>query len=688
MRRLAILAALVLLVAGCRGAEGDLASPGAPIILISIDTLRADRLPAYGYGSGETPHIDAFRDDAILFRRAYSPSPMTLPSHVSMLTARLPNEHGVRSNAGFTFDSTAHPSVPNVLEGAGYATGAAVSSYVLRGSTGLAGAFQWYEDSITPAPGARFDDYQRSGAITAELGLEWIREQRDRPFFFFLHLYEPHVPYEPPEPFRSRFADPYDGEIATADAIVGAFLGELKQLGLYDPALIIVTSDHGEGLGDHGEQQHSILLYREAIEVPVLVKLPGGSRAGEVVEHPVQLADLGPTILEVAGIEGLRPTPTARSLGGDLSVERDLYAETLYPRLHFGWSELRSIVRGRLHYIDSPRPELYDMVADPGERNELAAIDRRSAAALRAALASFPRGDDTPSAVDPEVARRLAALGYIGTPQSRATASALANPVDQIELLEDIRRAFESAHDDSPDAEAALRSLLERNPSLVDVRIRLAELLNTRGDSGRALEEYRTVMRTAPMPLPEVALGIAAIELREGRLEEAERHAQLAVSSFPGRAHEMLGRVALEREDIEGASREAVLAARGGQNPGAFVLEAEIAQKRGDLEGALVRLTRGKALAETLRSGPVYRLEFVRADTLARLDRLPEASAAYRREIDAFPSNLDAYAGLAVVEYLLGNAAEVESTLNEMVRRNPTPRARALAERTQRVLGA
>jgi Sulfatase len=327
--RLLIASLLAPLAIACRATP--LAFPDAPVVLVSIDTLRADHLPAYGYSRVETPHLDRFRKDAVLFASAWSPSPMTLPSHVSMLTGLLPPEHGVRNNVGYVFDGKAHASLPRLLEERGYATGAAVSSYVLRRETGLGALFGFYEDSLEAPRGQGVAEMQRPGGVTARRAAPWLDERGTRPFFFLFHIYEPHVPYDPPEPFRSRFAHPYDGEIAAADAIVGELLDRLRARGLYDRSIVIVTSDHGEGLGDHGEDQHSILLYVEAVRVPLLVKLPRSLLAGRTVETPAGLVDIAPTVLDLLGIDrplGGRGVSLRRLVEGD-APERTLYGETL-----------------------------------------------------------------------------------------------------------------------------------------------------------------------------------------------------------------------------------------------------------------------------------------------------------------------------------------------------------------------
>jgi len=256
MRRILWIIPVGLALFSCRhGSSGGETWPNAPIVLISIDTLRSDHLPVYGYQGVATPAIDGLRKDAILFEKAYSHYPLTLPSHTSLLSGLLPTHTGVRDNSGYTFDAAHHPYLPQLLKKAGYDTGAAVSAFILRRGTGLASGFDLYDDDISAGADATDADIaQRAGNITAQKALDWVKGRGAKPFFLFLHLYEPHSPYEPPEPFASRYKSvPYDGEIATADSIVGTVLAALKEQGIYDKAVVVLLSDHGEGLGEHGE---------------------------------------------------------------------------------------------------------------------------------------------------------------------------------------------------------------------------------------------------------------------------------------------------------------------------------------------------------------------------------------------------------------------------------------------------
>ncbi|HEX6200395.1 MAG TPA: sulfatase-like hydrolase/transferase, partial [Thermoanaerobaculia bacterium] len=279
---LSALAALAAACGGDRDGEALRAPEGTPVILVSVDTLRSDRLPMYGHDGVETPALDAFRKDAILFEHAYAHVPLTLPSHVSLLSGLLPPGHGVRDNLGYEARPAEHAWLPRILRENGYETGAAISAFVLRASTGFGTDFDFFEDDILQRSW-QIGESQRTGDKTLGASRAWLRSVHREPFFFLFHIYEPHQPLTPPEPFASRYPEAYDGEVASADAIVGELFAELRELGVYDRALIVFLSDHGEGLGDHGLAEHGPLLYREQIQVPLMVKLPGGELAGATV---------------------------------------------------------------------------------------------------------------------------------------------------------------------------------------------------------------------------------------------------------------------------------------------------------------------------------------------------------------------------------------------------------------------
>ena len=644
------IALIVLLCLGCAKREPW----RGPIILISVDTLRSDRLPSYGYAKGQTPNIDALRRDAVLYERAYSHCPLTLPSHTSMLTGLLPTEHGVRNNIGYRFDAAKHRTLAKILREKGYRTGAAVSSYVLRSETGIADGFDVYDD-ITQ------DQNQRSGFETLKKARAFIKAD---PFFLFFHIYEPHAPYEAPEPFRSRVADAYDAEIATADAVVGELIASLKNRGVYDDALIVFTSDHGEALWEHGEDQHGILLYREVLQVPLIIKYPKGDRAGTSVPEPFGLRNIYDVML------GSKPQPNP------------LYSETLYPRIHLGWSDLRSLIDGNYHYIESSSPELYDLARDPGEKTNLVSTERRVASSMRRTLETFPRGNTALGAIDAEEAKKLAALGYLGTPRERS--GPLPNPREEIGTLLKIKDAFQLAADHkNDDAIAAMRVLLEKNPALTDVSTRLAEVFSEEGRYLEAIDVYKAAIARQERFSPDLAIVLAIAYLKAERPREAAAHAQLALKTHPFEANEVLARVALGEQRYDDAFAHIQAAAFASNNhPRTDLLLVDLQKKTGDLALTLRTLSIAERRASEMGIAQ-QGIDHERGDILARLDRPVEAIAAYEREIARFPHHLQSYANLAIIHHIEGRQRESDAVLEKMVRANPTAQARALAKRTR-----
>jgi tetratricopeptide (TPR) repeat protein len=655
MRRLAILA--VLLLVACSRPEQKVAEK-PPIILISVDTLRSDHLPIYGYTNGATPNIDALRRDGVLYEKAWSHAPLTLPSHTSMLTGLLPTEHGVRNNIGYHFDGSKFRTLAKVLRENGYRTGAAVSSYVLRSETGIADGFEVYDDSIPVTAGAATSENQRSGFETVKRAQSFITANASQPFFLFLHLYEPHAPYEPS----------YDGEITKADTIIGELVATLKAQGIYDRAAIAFTSDHGEALWEHGEDQHGILLYREVLQVPLVIKLPHAARANTSVAEPFALRQLFHELLAQAGI------------ASEAAKNPAIYSETYYPRIHLGWSELRSLFDGRYHYIESSSPELYDVDRDPAERKNLIADERRVAASMRGELAKMPATLERMQNVDSEEAKKLAALGYIGTPKERS--GPLPNPREQIGTLKEIKRAFQLAAERRDDeAIEALRALLKTNPSM-DVSTRLGEVLLESGRAEEAIAVYEEAIQRAERFSPDLALALATAHAKAGHPAEAEKHAELALEAQPFEAHQLLARIAIDDQrfaEAEQHVRAAVAASE--QQPGALLLWADLQRAAGQYREALVTLQvveqRANALGIALQG-----IDHARADIYARTERPEQASAAYRREIEKFPHHLQSYANLAIIEFIQGHQAEAEKVLALMVEKNPHRGARELRKKT------
>ena len=558
----AFLALLTACLVACTR-QGSRTAQKPSVILISVDTLRADHLPAYGYRGVETPHIDALRRDSILFRNAYSQVPLTLASHASIFTGRLPHEHGVRDNYGYRL-SDSDETLAAILQAGGYATGGAISAEVLARSGGLARGFAFYDDAIANA-----DAPERDGGVAARSLATWIESVADRPFFAFLHLFEPHAPYAPPEPHRSRHASAYDGEIARADEIVGEFIERLRRRDLYDRSLIVFLSDHGEGLGDHGENEHGIFLYRESIHVPLLVKFPRGKGAGGSVDAPVALTDVFPTVARAAGAEvpaTMTGLPLAEPPTGPGGSGRRIYSETYYPRLRYGWSELTSLVDGRYHYIEAPRPELYDLATDPGEKKDLAGQLPPAFRSMRLELGRRRGTFEQPVDGDPERARKLASLGYITARSPEASEARLPDPKDQRPFFEfvDFQHLLSGTRD--PELIAACRDFLARSPgSLTHWRI-LADALDRSGQKREAIETLEQGLRgsaaTAPPVLRRYALErLVVLLMRAGRRGEALEVAASVELEDPealnavGVAYAEAGRLAEARASFEQALR-------------------------------------------------------------------------------------------------------------------------------------
>jgi len=664
--------------------------PNAPVFLISVDTLRADHLPLYGYTGVETPHLDALARDSVVFANAVSHVPLTLPSHASVFTGLLPFQHGVRDNLGYRLEES-HETLATFLKKKGYATGAAVSAIVLDHASGISRGFDFYEDAIESRQSAEaIGRVQRSGDRTEKILENWIEKQPSGGRLFgFLHLYEPHAPYEPPEPFRTRYAQhPYDGEIAAADAIVGSFLDFLKKKNLYDGSLIIFMSDHGEGLGDHGEDEHGLLLYRESVWVPLFVKLPRGSLSGKRVSRPAALVDVFPTVSGVlgdtvrAGLAGQSLIPLA-----DGGPDRRIYSETLYPRFHFGWSDLASLTDDRYQYIEAPRPELYDFQKDPKEKTDLAGSLPPPFRSMRLELSKIDRPMQSPGASDPETLKKLASLGYIGVAAPAAGRKDLPDPKDRlsaIDRLKDSGRLVSEHRDD--EAIALLTKLTQENPLMLDAWETLARLLRHAGRTQEALAALEQADRLTP-GTPQLMLGLAGLNREAGHLEKAQSLAAAAEAAGAGGASEELALIALARGDVATARRRAETLVSQKASRTSLLLLARVEIAQGRLPAALELLDRAREMGRQSGEPPLETLESTRGDVLARLGRDQDAEQAFRAETQAYPENFDAWSRLALVYASAGRPDAVNQVLTEMTTRVPTVAALNAAARVCEILG-
>ena len=683
MRRRGTIAAAAAVVAGigaalapgCRSREVG-TWPDAPVVLISVDTLRADRLALYGYDRGRTPHLDALGREGIVFENAYTHCPLTLPAHTSMLTGLLPPRHGVRDNSGFVLGEDASTLASRFHE-RGDATGAAVSAFVLRAATGISRGFDVYDDAIeTDAAVEDMGEQERDGAVAVRSLLAWIDGQRGHCFFAFLHLYEPHTPYAPPSPWAERFASsPYDGEVAWADELVGRFLEGLRERGLLDRSIVAFASDHGEALGDHGEQEHGFFLYRETVRVPLVLRLPGGAGGGTRVAAPVGHVDLAATLLDLAGLPAagldgvsLRPAMT----GG--APSRPVYSETFLPRYHFGWSELVSRTEDRYRYVRAPRPELYDLVTDPGERRNLAGERPADVAAMDAWLFARSGGEAAaPAPVDAQTRERLEALGYVGgTESAPVSAGPRADPKDKIATWEAYKRALVLRREgrDEPATEA-LRAVLADHPEMRDAWEALGRTLARMGREREAFEALEAAVRLAP-GRASAHLALARVFALAGRVDRAATHAEAAAATEPGEGYEILAGIRLGQGRLAEAADDARRSVRADPRraTGHFILGV-LARRAGRCEEALEEYRLAAAVQQLEKRLMVPGLHAGIADCLARAGDEAAAEREFKAEIEAIPHSREGRVGLATLYRSQGRDREARSVLAGVVSAHP-----------------
>lgn len=646
--------------AGPAGAPQALIAPGSNLLLISIDTLRADRLPAYGYTGVETPAIDRLAREGVLFRSAFTPAPLTLPAHCSLLTGLLPFSHGVRDNAGFQLSPSTR-TLAELFKARGYRTGAFVSAFVLDSRWGLDEGFDEYFDDFTVAVTdlAAMAAIQRRGVETWAEAERWLEGAGDdRPFFLWLHLFEPHTPYAPPEPFASRYpAAPYDGEIAYVDSIVAAILARLEARGALDRTAIVLVSDHGEGLGEHGEDEHGLLAYDSTLQVPWILRLPDRRFAATTVDRPVSLVDVLPTLAELFGFTPPGPidgVSVARALGARGAGGSDVvYGETFYPRLHFGWSELLTVRDARFKYISAPRPELYEYARDGGELRNVIDEHRDVAARLDQVLTkmtSHAAGKTVaPSAVDPETERRLRALGYVGGGETaRAPAGArLADPKDKTAAYRALMRGRQMLDTGQEAAGVrALEALLLEEPDLEAAHRALRDHWIGRGEAHTAIARFTALLARRPGD-PLLLQDLAAAHRATGQLAAALASVRRILDADPRHvgALRLAGEIAAEQQRHDEALGYFTRALE--QVPDS----ADIALKVAQAQLRLGRLADAEArIARTLAQHPdTTGAHYLLAQIAEHRGDAARAEAGYRREIDAHPWDYQARFNLAML---------------------------------------
>ena len=568
------------------------------IILITLDTTRADRVGFLGSQLGLTPNLDALAHEGVIFTQAYSNVPLTTASHATILSGTYPQFHHV-NDAGVPLAKSL-PYAPDILSKVGYRTAAFVGAVILDpsgGAPGFARGFQTYDAGFRARQSGedRYTTLERRGTEVVDHALSWLDKKPMGPFFLWVHLYDPHAPYDPPEPFRSRYrSNPYNGEIASTDSAVGKLLDELRARKLFDESLIIVVADHGEALGEHGERGHGIFLYDPTIHVPMLMKMPRQRSAGRKVESRVSLVDVMPTLLQVAGqgvpkvVQGESLLPLIYSAPAKAESDRPAYAESEYPHNAYGWSPLRSLRSGKYLFIDAPRPELYDALNDPSEEHDLLPTSKAVGETLGTQLRKFRARTSSASlapkqALNAQQQANLQALGYVasGEPSAPNSVAGEADPKDKIEIANQMTEAnlaleegkYEqaiqtlqsvvgkdatiaaaytdlgtawSALGDDRQAVPVLRKAVELRPKSVNAHYQLATVLFETGDLPGAALQYEAAVAGFPES-PDMHYSLAAVYVRIHREEDAKHQLLEAVRLKPKHydANLMLGQLFL-----------------------------------------------------------------------------------------------------------------------------------------------
>ena len=564
-----------LLGAGCAGLPGG-TDPIRPlnVVVVTLDTLSARHLSQYGSNRIETPAFGRVAAEGVLFEQATATVPLTLPSHTSMFTGTYPMFHGVRDNGGYYVPEDSE-TLAEVLRDAGYRTGGFVAAFVVDSRWGLDQGFERYYDDFNFREFERIslDSVQRPGDEVMDAALAWMDEVKEERFFSWIHLYDPHWPYEAPEPWASRvsgYSDaPYDAEVLFTDSLVGRLLDWLDESALADDTLLVLIGDHGESLGRHREGAHGFFIYDASMQVPFLLRAPY-RQIGRGLRIPAQVRgiDLMPTVLGLVGVpvpepvQGVSLAPLADGSESDLGLWA--YSESLYPRNHYGWSPLRSLRNGLLHFIAAPRPELFEVLDDPGEATNLAP-DRpgqvRQLEArldqLVAELGNEGAEEQAPETLDEDTRAQLAALGYLGG-SSRVRVNEdepLADPKDKIVLYNLLKAAgTDSSEERVEEAMTKVQRVLAEDPGILEAHFILGNLFVKQEDWDGAIGAYREALSLDP-EYKSAILGLADAYRLADRLDEAAAGYRRLLELDPNdnQAFYHLAEIHAAREEYEAA---------------------------------------------------------------------------------------------------------------------------------------
>jgi arylsulfatase A-like enzyme/tetratricopeptide (TPR) repeat protein len=657
------------------------------IIFITLDTTRADRLGCYGYTNVETPFIDKLAEKGILFEQCISPIPLTLPSHCSMMTGLYPTFHGVRVN-GNTALSQQHQTMAEVFAQQGYQCGAFIAAFVLDGRWGLKQGFHHYDDQFDLKKYKQLDlaGVQRPGNQVMDAALAWLEEQKQKPFFAWIHLYDPHTPYEPPEPYRSAYNNGtlsglYDGEIAFTDTQVGRCISWLEQNGLDKSTILVIMGDHGEGLGEHGELTHGYYIYEYAIHVPFLIKTPFKQLQGIRFSLPVSTIDLYPTLLEMMGvqvpgnIQGKSLLPTI--FGGESKEETYSYSESLSPNLQYGWSALHSLRTSQYKYIDAPRAEFYELSKDPKERNNLTrrfpGLVKQFKSRLTRLMDETSTGAPAPESanLDQETLKRLATLGYIGAPIKRKSSKGkgLADPKDKLEIFQKIALAGEQIlHEKYSEAAVTLETVLQEDPNIPQAKLILSTCYVELGRGQEAKTLLDSILKDDPNNI-QALISMANILLDQENNEDVITLCKkaIAVDDRNTQAYTLIGEVYMGDNDHEKALPYLEKAVE---------IQPKLTQNRQNLAVCLIGLKRYNEaevmLKDIILKTPKFPLAHFHMGLLSEEQgRFEQAREAYAREVELYSHCVPARFNLGKLLLRLGDRQAYLEQMQEVVRLAP-----------------
>jgi arylsulfatase A-like enzyme len=574
------------------------ASPTRNALLITVDTLRADRLECYGYGKVKTPVMNRLAEEGVMFQQAVAQVPLTLPSHCSILTGLSPRSTGVRDQAGFSL-ANEKTTLAELFKSSGYETAAFVGASVLNAAGGLGQGFDVYSDLTSVTGKTTEGETERRGDAVITEALQWMLASGRKPFFVWIHLFDPHTPYSPPEPYKSQYAaSPYDGEIAYVDSLLGSLFSTLSERRLEQTTTVLFTSDHGEGLGEHGEQAHGYFLYDATLRVPLIIKDPSSQLRNRVVRDQVRSIDIAPTLIELFRLS--KPDQMeGQSLVSLAHGEREpspriAFSETYFPFYHFEWSPLHSIRTLSFKYIEAPKPELFDLAHDPAESENVL----KSQAEVASSLAEQLKRDSSKSLANPTQAlgaisaasgAQLRSLGYVGAARSPGKSkptdfSKLPDPKDKIALYNLLEEALHDAEEGrTGQSNRKLLQILRQDPRIVDAHLNLGVNRAQKGENAKAIQSFKQVLKLDDRNVVatyNLALCYAKLKMWEEAAEGFK--ATLLLSPEDPQPQLDLGRVYLLQGDFDAAARtlKSLLARNPASSEGHYLL-SQVYQAKG-----------------------------------------------------------------------------------------------------------